>query len=134
MRPSLVGVPTTKSCAFPELFVIPAPLIVNRRSHVTVKALAPALKIIWFTSVFADGERLVVADEPNVAVSLGPLGTAVGVQLSIVFQSPVIGTALHVALSARLVRTPHTRTHAVNILAMNAQRLWRALYELFGEA
>src|SRR6266496_1186837 len=52
------------------------------------------------TSVFAEMETLVICENAKVAVSAGPLGTLVGVQLSGVFQSPEVGSNFHSALSA----------------------------------
>jgi hypothetical protein len=48
----------TKFCVTPELFAVPAPLTVNVNvgPAVIVNALAPALKTIPFTSVFAEME------------------------------------------------------------------------------
>ena len=42
----------------------------------------------------------VVFEAPKVATSVGELGTVAGVQLVAVFQSPVVGLALQVALPA----------------------------------
>ena len=50
-----------------------------------------------FTSTLDEIEIPVVLDAANVAVSLGPLGTVVGVQLTAVFQSPLIGLRFQVA-------------------------------------
>ena len=52
------------------------------------------------TSVFAEIETLVVFETANVAISAGPLGTVIGVQLAAVFQSPEPGLRSHVALPA----------------------------------
>jgi hypothetical protein len=41
---------------------------------------------------------LVIVEMLKVAVSKGPLGTVAGVQLAAVFQSPLTGFALQVAL------------------------------------
>src|SRR6266516_4683932 len=45
-------------------------------------------------------ETLVMFESAIVAVSVGPLGTLVGVQLSGVIQSPEVGSNFHSALSA----------------------------------
>jgi hypothetical protein len=52
------------------------------------------------TSVFAEIETSVVCERPNVATSAGPLGTAIGVQLPAVFQSPETGSRSHWVLTA----------------------------------
>ena len=52
------------------------------------------------TSVFAEIETLVVFERANVAISAGPFGTVIGVQLAAVFQSPEPGLRSHVALLA----------------------------------
>ena len=91
-----------KFCVIPELFAIPVPLMVSARRGLglIVKALAPELKTIALTSVFAEGARLVVFEEAKVALSAGPLGTVFGVQLRAVFQSPLVGLRFQVALPA----------------------------------
>jgi len=53
-----------------------------------------------FTSVLAERETDVLLEVANVAVSGGPLGTVVGVQLAAVFQSLELGLVFHVALAA----------------------------------
>jgi len=62
--------------------------------------VAAAVKVMPLTSVFAEIETLVVFDRANVAMSAGPLGTPIGVQLAAVFQSPEIGSRSHWALTA----------------------------------
>ena len=86
----------------PELLLTPAPVIENNvlALAVIVKALAPALNTIPLTSVTADTKGLVAFEVPNVAVSNGPLGTVIGLQLLAVFQSPVGRLSFHVALPA----------------------------------
>src|SRR6266705_2609583 len=66
-----------------------------------LKALAPGLKAMLLTSVVVDVEMSVVLETSKVAVSLGPFGTVFGIQFVAVFQSPLIGFMLHVALSAK---------------------------------
>src|SRR5438874_11938545 len=56
--------------------------------------------MMLLTSVSSESETSVVFERPNVAISAGPLGTPIGVQLSAVFQSPEIGSRSHWALSA----------------------------------
>src|SRR5438132_3182349 len=84
----------------PELFMMPAPLMVNVKPFpvVIVKALAPELKTMPLTSVLAESEMLVMLEEAKVAVSDAPLGTVAGDQLLAVFQSPVAGLDFQVAL------------------------------------
>jgi len=56
------------------------------------------VKVMVLTSVFAEMETLVVFERPKVAISAGPLGTVIGVQLAAVFQSPEAGSRSHCAL------------------------------------
>ncbi len=51
-----------------------------------------------FTSVLAEIEMAEMAENWKVAWSADPLGTVAGVQLAAVFQSPLVGVKLHVAL------------------------------------
>src|SRR4029450_7564437 len=93
----------TKFCAVPELFVIPMPLIVrvNPGPAVIVYGfVAAGVKMMLFTSVFAEIETSVVCERPKVPVSPGPLGTPFGVQLAAVFQSPEMGSRSHWVLIA----------------------------------
>ena len=88
----------------PERLVIPVPLIVKNRNvgfALMEKLGAPGLNTISSTSVSLEIETFVAEDEPNVAVSAGPLGTVVGDQLAAVFQSPLAGDADQVALPAK---------------------------------
>ena len=68
----------TKFCMIPELFVMPTPLMVNVNVGlaVIVKALAPALNTMPFTSVLAEMETPVVFERANVAVFPDPIGRA----------------------------------------------------------
>ena len=93
----------TKFSVIPELFVIPVPLrvSVNVVLAVMVKALAPALNTMPFTSVFAEIDTPVVLEVANVAVSPEPFGTVIGVQFAAVFQSPLPGLKSHCALPAK---------------------------------
>ena len=94
----------TKFCEIPELLVMLAPLIVNVNVGLAVilNALAPALNTRSLTSVLADVETLVLLEVAKVAVSAGPFGGLLGVQLVALFQSPVAGVAFQVALPAPL--------------------------------
>lgn len=90
---------------------MPEPLIVRRvkspeGSVVTVKALDPGLKTMLFTSIRSARAIFTIFETPNVAVSAGPLGTVIGVQLVGVFQSPVAGLGSHEALPARRGSAP----------------------------
>jgi hypothetical protein len=67
---------------------------------VIVKALAPGSNTMLFTIVLVETVMSVILEMSKVAVSAGPLGTTSGVQLTAVFQSPLIGLSFHVALSA----------------------------------
>jgi hypothetical protein len=89
-----------------ELLVMPAPSMVSPSGGVTVivNALAPELKVIPATVVFAEMETAVVLEVANVAVSLAPLGKPVfGVQFAFVSQSLEPGFKFQVALPARLL-------------------------------
>ena len=92
----------TRFCILPELFVIPVPLIVKLEPGLglIVNALAPALKMIPFTSAVAESEIAVMLEAAKVARSAGALGTVAGVQFAAVFQSPLVGLRFQVALPA----------------------------------
>jgi hypothetical protein len=95
------GKPITKFCVVPELFVMPTPLIVSVNPGLAVMVygfVAAEVKMMPLTSVCSDIETLVVFERPKVAVSAGPLGTSIGVQLAAVFQSPEMGSRSHWAL------------------------------------
>lgn len=100
-----VAVPPTrwKDCVTAELLVIPVPpkfkLVLTGR--VSEKALALAPKTIALTVTGLESETAGVLETSNVAVSRDEFGTVFGVQFVAVFQSPVAGLALHVALPAR---------------------------------
>src|ERR1700736_458284 len=106
----------TKFWVIPELLVMPVPLRVSTTVGLTVivKALAPALKVMPFTSVSAESETPVVAEVKNVAMSAAPLGTVAGVQLPAVFQSPVAGAGSHMALPAKAGEGKSARATAKN--------------------
>ncbi len=89
----------------PELFVMPAPLMVNVNEGlaVIVNALPAALNTVALTSVLADRETAVVLEVAKKAMSDGPLGGPSAVQFVAVFQSPLTGDASHVALPASAV-------------------------------
>ncbi|MBA3831569.1 MAG: hypothetical protein H0X34_06695 [Chthoniobacterales bacterium] len=55
-------------------------------------------------------EIAVIVETPNLAVSAGPLGTVLGIQLAAVFQYLLAGFASQVALSAWLDSTPRGKT------------------------
>src|SRR5262245_43721585 len=103
---------TVRFCVTPELLLIPGPLMVNvtpvetgSGSAVMLKLLAPGLNTISATSVItAENLRPVTLDPAKVATSVGPFGTVAGVQLTAVFQSPVVGLRFQVALPARASR------------------------------
>jgi hypothetical protein len=63
-----------------------------------------------FTSTLDESDISVMFEAANVAVSLGPFGTVLGIQLAAVFQSPLIGSSCQVALPANpacIVRPKH---------------------------
>jgi hypothetical protein len=62
-----------------------------------------------FTVMRLERETPVMLDVPNVAVSLGELGTVAGLQFAAVFQSPVRGAGFHAALPAKLELTAGRR-------------------------
>ena len=122
-----------KLCMVPELFMIPASLIVNVKPlpalpAVIVKASAPALNTMPLTSVSAERKTLVVAETPNVAVSADPLGTTFPVQLvnpvgrSTRFQSP-LKPPNQVPLSAKLDSIGRIKTNAGRTQVMEAARM-----------
>ena len=80
--------------------MIPLPLTVRLSGQVMVNALAPALNTIPPISIGPESEMLVILEPLKLAVSEGPFGTVFGVQFAAVFQSPLIGLALQVALPA----------------------------------
>ena len=76
-----------------------------------VNALAPGLNTIPLSSISnAKISMFVRLEDANVAVSAGPLGTVVGVQLVAVNQSPVAGLAFQVALPAKLLLAVESRS------------------------
>src|SRR5215471_13800160 len=79
------------------------------------KLLPPGLNTIDATSVkLAESDTSAVMETPNVAVSVGPLGTVAGTQLVAVFQSPLMGLALQVALPAKECATiKHEKTQRI---------------------
>jgi len=81
-------------------------------------ALAPALNTTPFT-VTAEREMPVVLERANVAVSAGSLGTAAGVQLLAVFQSPEPGFVFHVALSANVLLVIESRSNNIATVTNN---------------
>src|SRR5204862_3195360 len=114
-----------KFCVTPELFAIPAPLTVNVNvgTTVIVKALAPALKTMPFTSMLAERKTLVVLERANVAVSDGPLGMVRGIQFAAWFQSPVAGLVFHVALLAKvLLAVESSRSNIATVTNKNGNR------------
>ena len=103
-----------KFCTIPELFVMPAPLMVNvgevPSAFMIVNALAPGLNTMPLSSALNAMKGRVLLEEANVAVSAGPFGTVVGVQLVAVNQSPVAGLAFQVALPAKLLLAVESRS------------------------
>jgi hypothetical protein len=93
---------------------MPAPLMVNvgevPGAFMIVNALAPGLNTMPLTSALNAMKGRVRLEDANVAVSAGPLGTVVGVQLVAVNQSPVAGLAFQVALPAKLLLAVESRS------------------------
>src|SRR5438067_10071445 len=113
-----------KFCTIPELFVMPTPLMVNvgaPSGKSIVNALALGLNTMPLTSISVVTKTSVWLERTNVAVSAGPLGTVLGVQLLAVFQSLVTGLAFQVALPAKLLLAVE-RT-SVRIAAMRVERI-----------
>src|SRR5262245_60127973 len=89
--------PETKFWTTPELFVMPAPLMVNaKKGLVIVNALAPGLNTMALTSVVCEMTGRFTLEVPNVAVSAGPLGGPLAIQLAALFQSVLAGVAFQV--------------------------------------
>src|SRR5437870_960060 len=103
---------------------MPTPPIFNVTSRlaVIVNALAPALKTIPLTSVFADKETAIRLLAANVAISDGPLGMVSGFQFSALFQLSERGFAFHVAVSATLFWMPSIRLKAGETPTTNDKR------------
>ncbi|MBA3272554.1 MAG: hypothetical protein H0T11_01600 [Chthoniobacterales bacterium] len=68
---------------------------------VIVNALAPALKAMPLTWVAAETETFGTLEKANAAISVGALGTVLGIQFVAVFQSPEVGFVFQVALPAK---------------------------------
>jgi len=83
--------------------------------------VAAAVKVIPFTSVFAEIETSVVFERANVAVSDDPSGTVAGVQFVLVFQSPERALRFHVALLPLLAWT-----QSIKISALTIAVTWRS--------
>jgi hypothetical protein len=93
---------TAKFCVMPELLLTPVPLIRKGSAvdlKVIVNALALRLKTMPFTS-FVEAKTSVVLEIPKVALSDGPSGTVVGVQLAELDRAPEMGLRFQVALPA----------------------------------
>ena len=84
----------------------------NAGSSVVVNGLALWLNTMPATSVLAEIEIAGVLEASNVAVSAGPLGTVLGIQLVAVFQSPLVGFKVHAALPASAIRLVRIRINA----------------------
>src|SRR5437867_5679169 len=69
-----------------------------------------------FTSVLAEIETAEMTDNWKVAWSADPLGTVEGVQLAAVFQSPLVGVRLHVALPEKAGEAKSVSTTANSAL------------------
>src|SRR5436305_1188696 len=89
-------------CTIPELLTTPSPEKVNEGPDTSAMeneyALAPGSKIMRSTSSTGPAVTWVRFEIPKVAMSSGPLGTVVGVQLVAVLQSPLVGFRFQVAL------------------------------------
>src|SRR6266481_4733535 len=110
--------------------MMPTPLMVNVNPELLiVYALAPAVNTMPFTSVLAEIETPVVLETPKVAVSAGPLGTTLPVQLvnpvSTKFQSP-FKLPNQVPLSAKLDSIVTIKINAGRSQVMKAARMHRS--------
>jgi hypothetical protein len=107
----------------PELFVMPTPLSVSVTAGLAAMkkevGCGSELNTISLTSVSAEIETWAIEDEPNVAMSAGPLGTVIGDQLAAVFQSPLTGVVSQVLLPAKA-------ESATKNMSMVAAKRWRA--------
>jgi hypothetical protein len=83
-----------------------------------MNASATGLKTIPSTSTGAERETSVIFEASNVAVSSGPLGTVLGVQLAAVFQSPLVGLRFQVALPAAAFGHGTAMTNAATTAGM----------------
>jgi hypothetical protein len=101
---------------------VPLMVSVSMGLGVIVNALAPGLNTIPFTSVLAEREMLVVLDVANVAVSDELSGMVDGVQLLAVFQSPEPGLVFHVALPAKAMPCPQSRSSTMAALGSKPQK------------
>src|SRR5690242_12849424 len=92
----------TKVCATRDWFVIPEPPMVNMNLGVAeiVNASASGLKTMPLISTVSARNTSRMSETAKVAVSAGPLGMVLGVQLAAVFQSPLVGLRFQVALPA----------------------------------
>ena len=88
----------------PELLTMPVPLMVRGAPTplVMVNIAPPGLKTIELTSVGSLGVIALRCEVAKVAMSAGPFGTVLGIQLAAVFQSPLVGLRFQVALSAKM--------------------------------
>jgi hypothetical protein len=84
-----------------------------------VKLGAPGLKSTLLTSIAVGMLTPVTFDGPKLATSDGPLGTMAGIQFAAVFQSPLEGFVLHVALPARQCRCATRDSSAAAIVRVN---------------
>jgi hypothetical protein len=108
----------TKFCVIPELFVIPAPLMVRVNVGLAVIMNGSVSNTIPLTCVFAEMETAVVdgdwTETSNVAMSDTPLGTVFWSQLLAVFQSDVLGAKLHLALPPKV--TLGAKTNSISAM------------------
>jgi len=83
---------------------MPTPLMVkSKKGLVIVNALAPELNTMPLTSVVCEMTGRLILEVANVAVSTGPLGGPLAIQLTALFQSVLAGVAFQVALPPKLL-------------------------------
>jgi hypothetical protein len=110
-KKSITVGPETKFWVIAELFVMPTPLMVNeKKGLVIVNALAPGLNTMPLTSVGAAMMGRLLLEVAKVAVSAGPLGGPLAIQLAALFQFVSTGVAFQVALPAKLLLAVERRS------------------------
>src|SRR3954468_19508486 len=83
---------------------MPRPLIVKaKKGLVIVNAPAPGLNTMPLTSVVCEMTGSLILEVANVAVSAGPLGGPLAIQVAALFQSVLPGAAFQVARPAKLL-------------------------------
>src|ERR1051326_7365606 len=96
--------------------------------RVMINALAPGVNAMLFTSIDEGIETFTVLETPKVATSFGPFGTVAGVQFAAVFQSPLTGLLLQVALPAKQwPAIKHEKMTGKSLFIARSQQNWAEL-------